>query len=435
MPTTPVHLQDSPKVGNAAAQGVWTIADQVVVSLSSFTATVIVGRWLGKEELGVYALGMMVFWLCAGLVNAVAWVPYTARACRLSGETLGRYRAHTTVMVLAMSAALCVLCLAAGVASLAFGSSDSWLAPLCFGMAPLCFTFMMREHVRRVGIADFRSSRLLRLDLPVALLMTGLLAVLAYTQLLSPAVALLALAAAASLSLPVVWRLVSGRGVSVSGLARDANANWGFGRWMLVVALAWLIGDVALRWLLVATHGMDAMGGFSAAFAVVMLVNPIILAMTSFARSWAARVLTVEGARGLLRHTVKLTLSAVALACLAMFLLTWIGDLAVGWLFGAEFADSGLVTLLAAGICVQAVAIPVEGALTAMELGKRMTHVSLLQLAAMMVVGAPLVYTLGPMGIGWAMIARCVPLHLMYWETIWKARFETTTPLASHVGA
>ncbi|TWT67622.1 hypothetical protein Pla123a_41780 [Posidoniimonas polymericola] len=406
---------------NASVQGVWTIADQAVVSLTSFSATVIVGRTLGKEALGVYALGPFLFWLVAGLVNAVVWVPYTSRACRLSRSERGVYLANNTVMAAAMAAALCLLCIAAGALTQAFGPADSWLAPFAYAMAPLSVTFLLREHVRRVFIADFSSARLLLLDLPIGVLTLAALLLLVYTERLTPAVALIATALAAAPCLPFVWGLLRGAGVSYAGVVADARSNWGFGRWLLLVAVAWLIGDGALRWMLVGIHGIDVLGVFSAAFAVVMLANPLILAMTSFARSWAARVRAADGTAGLLSHTVRLTFASVVLAVGAMVAMTWLGDKLIQAFFGAQFADPRLVMLLAAAICLQATSIPVDAALTALELGKKMSLASISQLAVTLVVGLPLVYLYGASGVGWTMLARSLPILLVSWDALLRA--------------
>lgn len=409
------------------------MADQAVVSLASFAATVIVGRTLGKEALGIYALGPFLFWLVAGVANALVWVPYTARACRLNEVDRRRYRASNTVMAAAMAVGLAALCVVGGLLA---APLQNWLSPFCLAMAPLSFLFLLREHVRRVFIADFHAAGLLLLDGPIAVLSVGSLLALSHNGRLTPSVALVATALAAGLCLPVVWRLTRGGGVTAEELSRDARSNWGFGRWMLVVAVAWLIGDGVLRWMLLGMHGMDALGVFSAAFSVVMLANPLILAMTSFARSWAARVQAADGTPGLFSHTVRLTLAGVVLAAAGMFLLAWAGDFMIQAFFGEQFADPRLVLLLAAAVCLQAVAIPVDAALTALELGKKMTQVSLLQLAAALLVGAPLVYAQGPMGIAWAMIARSAPLHIMAWDAMWKHyHSDVDLPKPSHARA
>src|SRR5438105_2895107 len=50
----------------ASGKGVLAVADQAVVSGTSFLTTVLIGRWCGPGELGIYSLGvtLLVSWVC-----------------------------------------------------------------------------------------------------------------------------------------------------------------------------------------------------------------------------------------------------------------------------------------------------------------------------------------------------------------------------------
>lgn len=424
-PTIESGQEDAPMViarpeGKASIQGILTIADQAIVSLTSFLATVIVGQ-LGKEQLGIYTLGISMFWLAAGIANAVVWTPYTARASRLPSPEQHRFRASNTLMAFGVAAMLSLISATCGLGVWLMVPNQIWLTNFFLALAPLALTLTMREHVRRLCVADFRGVHLIIFDLPVCVLTLASMLVLWKTGNLTATTAFLATAAAAALSLLVIANQLSQNRMETSHLLKDIRSNWTFGRWLLVVAIAWLVSDGSLRWMLSEMHGMEAMGVFGAAFAVVMLVNPLMLAMQSFARSLATRVFAAGGHQELWRHTVKSTFAAIALAAVGVVVLAIVGEFAIKSIWGAEFADATLVTVLAVGLCLQATYIPADAALTTLELGKRMSSVAVYQLVATVIVGAPLVYLQGPLGIGWAMIARSVPALIMYWITLSQA--------------
>lgn len=406
---------------SASLQGACTIIDQAIVSLTSFLVTVVIGRELGKDALGVYTLGIFTFWLAAGIANALVWVPYTARSCRETPRARLRFLASNALMAVAIAVGLALVSAAAGVVTLVVETEQQWLAPMFFCLAPVALTLTLREHVRRVSIADFRTVWLVAFDLVISVALLVAIALLSGAGRLTTTTAFLATAGAAAVCLPVIYWQIASAPLSLPRVIRDFGSNWNFGRWLLVGAVAWLVGDGSLRWMLSAFHGAKAMGEFGAVFSVLMLVNPLLLAMFAFDRSLAARVLNEGGPGRLLSHALWSTLAAIAIATVAVMTLAWWGDFLIRLVYGEAFSNPGLVTVLAAGICMLGVMIPVEAALTALEMGRKMTQVSLAQLATSILVGAPLVFLHGPAGIGWAMIARGVPALLISWEALWRA--------------
>ena len=396
-----------------SVQGLCTVIDQALVSLTSFMTMVLVGQ-LGQEELGVYVLGVSTFWLAVGIPKALLWTPYTVRAARLEHPARQSYLTNVSWMMVFIALLGAGLLLVLGVVAPLLTSQQTWLQPFFFSLAPLAFMLTLREHIRRVAIADFRSPQLILFDLPVCAAIVTAITLLSVWGYLSANGAFLATGAAAALAIPFVWRqLVRSTDNSRAFLA-DVSSHWQFGRWLLLAAVAALLGDGALRWMLLGMHGKEAVGVFGAAFAVVALVNPLLLAMNSFARSWATRVHERTSYSGLLQHTLRATAVVVVLAVVAALAFSMLGNFAVASFFPAGFSEPLLVTLLAAGVCLQATLIPAEATLTTLEKGKQLSFAAGLRLATTFVVGIPLVYQWGAIGIGWAMVARSVPVAIVY---------------------
>src|SRR5438105_4928947 len=67
------------------------VLDQAVVSGTSFLTTILVGRWCGAEELGVYALGfsLVVTWTC--VQESLIALPFTVHRHRTLEGTQEEY--------------------------------------------------------------------------------------------------------------------------------------------------------------------------------------------------------------------------------------------------------------------------------------------------------------------------------------------------------
>ena len=71
--------------GDTARKGCFSLADQVIVSGTSFFTSVIVGRVCGPAELGIYSLSMGLAIFVGGVQESLISTPYTILTSRLQG--------------------------------------------------------------------------------------------------------------------------------------------------------------------------------------------------------------------------------------------------------------------------------------------------------------------------------------------------------------
>src|SRR5262249_53036623 len=135
-------------------------------------------------------------WLAIGIPNALVWIPYTARAPRLTLARRRLFAGSATIHVAIVACALALVSIAtAAVASVA-SSDHSWIATMCLALAPFTLMMIAREHARRLCLADLQVRDLLRIDVPNAVLQFLLLIGVGSLGLLTAETAILAVSLA-----------------------------------------------------------------------------------------------------------------------------------------------------------------------------------------------------------------------------------------------
>lgn len=395
----------------------WGLVDQGIVSVASFAAAAIVGRVCGSEQFGVYSLAISLFWLVAGIPNALVWTPYTSRAPNLSGESRRQYAGSALVHVMLVASVIASCFALIGVVPWPSLSKSTWFFPMCIALVPFTVLMMLREHLRRVLLAHMKTPGLLLIDVPIASMQLAVILILANYGRLSFTTALFAMA------LPCLWCcawLVRYReyfSVSRRQVSRDWSESFQFGRWLLMVSIAWLLGDASFRWLVGSLHGRFELGQFSAAFTTVMFVNPIMLTVQNLTRSIFANGLAKGNREGLKSLAFKGTWQlALVFGLLLSVLAAWGGQL-VQVFFGGEFSDLGwVVASLCLGLYLQVLNFPVDAALSALRNGRAMLAASVVRLVLILVTGVPLIAWYGSIGVGAALAVGSLGAGMLQWN-------------------
>jgi O-antigen/teichoic acid export membrane protein len=412
--------RQSSALGGRLASTTWVVGDQAIVSLTSFLASVLVGRVAGRYELGVYGLGVFLFWLVASIPNALIWTPYTARAAHLPPKRRAMFAGSVTLHIFLLAAAISTAIILAGPLPIPRLREADWFAPMCMALAPFTFMMLLREHVRRITLADLRFRELMSIDAPVAAAQLGLLAALAAVGQLTATTALLAGAAAGGTALLWLARERRNLRFSAGRAALHWKHNQRTGRWFLCVSLLWLVGDSSYRLLVGELHGIEALGRFTAAISVILCVNPLLLTLTNVAQAALARCYAVGGIDALRRSTLRGTLQVAVVAGIVFLCIAAVGGPAVAWIFGNEFAGLGsVVAALCLGTFARAVAIPVESAMVALGRGRVMTAAAAVRLTIIIGTGWPLVAWRGMEGAGYAMaVSSAASAGLQWWSLV-----------------
>ncbi len=355
--------------GSTAKKGIWALGDQAIVSGTNFVTTVIVGRYCGLDELGLYALAFGILVLLSVCQQSLILNPYTVFSHRLSGGRLTRYAGSVLIqhglfmtvgVVLLLGAALGTQLLAA----------ESGTVPLIFALAAALPLYSTRDFVRKVLLAELRVRATFVLDFAVAAVQIGGLLALALRDQLSAVSAYAVIALACGVP-SVIW-FVAARGrfslrwrSALGALAR----HWSYGRWVCAAQLTDVIQRYSLHWILAALVGVTATGIYTAYSSIVMVFNPFIMAVSGILLPRAAQGYHQAGARELRRIVLKVTIIlgvVIAVACIPVALF---GDTIVQRLFEPETTQdmTGLLTLLCGTVLVATFCIAVDGGLCVLE--------------------------------------------------------------------
>jgi O-antigen/teichoic acid export membrane protein len=408
-------------------QTIWVVGDQAVVSLASFITTVIVGRVGGRTELGIFVLATTTFWLVTGIPNALTWTPYTSRAPRMSFGRRASYCGSVTIHTMLLTATIAGLFAILGVLPPSwFGQSD-WFSTMCLALVPFTLLMMLREHVRRMCMSQVAAFELLSIDVPIAVAQLVFMWILARTGQLTASRALLAAAAACAISAFWFVRHRSELEFRPQRTKLHWSYNLQFGRWLLGVSLVWLLTDPLYRWIVGWQYGLDDLGRFASAQAVVLFINPLLLTASNFGRAVSSNRFATGGMAELRRMTLHATLLLAVVAGTAFVALAAVGGPLVRLIFGEQFSGlGGVVATLCLGMLARIISIPIDASLTALRQGRVMLLAMIMQLAVVIVVGIPLIGNIGLNGVGFTMAIACTLSAAAEWY--WFLQFDRVLP-------
>lgn len=419
-----------------ATHASFTLVDQGLMSLTSFIVTVFVGRACSQSDFGFFVLGITLGWLVLGIPNAIVWVPYATKSPQQrSHRQLASLQGSSTAMLVALAVATTGIPLSVALGLFVFTLSGSvtdavhWLINYLLALSVLFFSMMVREHVRRLAIADFKGSVLLQIDIISCLTQLVIAAVLLQTERLTLVTGFYAVAAGGIVCVVRLAIMAKTYRFCPRAIRVLSIQSWRFGKWLLAIAVIYLVADMSMRGLLTGIHGAAALGAFSAVALIGNIINPIVLATTLFSRSLAAKIYAVSGYDGLLRFVVSGTAAIAIVLVAAVAGLSAIGPWFLYAMFNSEYADRATITAVSFGLCAQALTIPVEGAQMVMEEGRKLFNVSVMQFILTIIAGVPLIWALGASGVGITMAIRAVAI-LMIQFAIFRRSIANRMPSA-----
>jgi O-antigen/teichoic acid export membrane protein len=412
-------------------QTMWVVADQAVVSLASFISTVIVGRVCGREQLGIFVLATTTFWLLAGIPNALTWTPFTSRAPRMSLARRASYRGSITTHTAILTAVLCSAFLLAGLVPSTWFGEGRWFSTMCLALVPFVAMMMLREHVRRICMSEVAARDMILLDTPIAVVQLGALLGLAKLNWLTADSALMGIAAACLIC--VVW--LATRRSQFDFCRRRTAVHWSynlqFGSWLLAHSIAWLLADSLYRWIVGWEYGLDGLGRFASAQAIVLVINPLLLTATNFGRALSANRLASGGMHDLRRFTIQATLLLSLVAGVAFLALATVGGPLVELIFGDQYAGlGGIVAALCLGMMIRTAGVPIDSSLVALRQGRVMFVSILAQLAIVILAGIPIIAYYGPIGVGYTMALAYAASGVIQWHHFLKLERQVANGLA-----
>lgn len=407
-----------------------TLTDQAIVSATSFLTSLIIGRFCGKEELGLYGLALAMLLIANEVQTALVSTPHMVNTPRLAGERLRRFHGSTLLhqfgLALAFTAVL--LLIAAGCWWFGKPRLALTLAALAIGITATSLGL----HARAVCFTDNRPGGALAVDSVSCGLQLGVLLLLAHVGWLNAATGVLAICLT-TLPPAIGWLIgaLPRMAPALPTAVDDFRWIWPQARLIFVSGLLWTAGMHLYPWLIDVSAGHAAVGVWSACFTVAALGNPLMLGVMNMIGPGIARQYTLRSPDGFRRYVWLVTAAFVGGMLLFACPLAVFGGELLRLLYGQAYAGNGLVVgLLAFGLVARAAGYAVSRGLFVLHRADLDLLTNAAPLAVLLVLGVALTWTHGAVGAAWSLLVAQVA-----GTVVRAAMFDRCSRRASRGGA
>lgn len=405
--------------GALARRGFWGIADQALISATTFVTMVLLGRHLDPAAFGSFTLVYAVLLFANNLQLALITQPHNVIGATQTGEAYTRYTTATGVGQLAFTAVTVAL---TAVVALVAHLSASEAAPLLGSFVPAIAAWQLREFPRRVLYTEGRLGDAFANDLLGYGAQGPGMLLLGQFGHLSGETALILLASTSGVAaLWGLWLIKPAVGWPVElGQLRD---NWRYGKWLLGAMLASSSYYLLFPVLVAALVSVAELGAFRAVQTIMGPTHVLLKAMESSLTPRAAREHAEGGVPALgafILRAAALTAPLMAVYCLLVALFAGpilrvsYGDQysEFGWLLAALALTYGFVYL----------AVPVTIALQAAGMSAPLFRANLWSTLSASTLGTAAIAGLGLPGAALVSCLREVVLNAVLWRRYARLR-------------
>lgn len=345
------------------------LIDQAIVSATSILTVVILARFAGAEQLGLYSLGMTSVFLTLAVQESLISAPYMVfiNLKGLKGSALSRYLGSALTQSVVLGLLISTILVLAGIVLASLERTA--LSQIVFALGGAVLFMLLRELARRDCLARSRMALLLLIDSVAATVQVGLLLAIGIFSTLDARLAIVLLAVATAVAF-AIWIAVVHTSISLDrrSLRVHSLRSWMFGRWVLWCSLTTVVNHYSVHWILALGAGPAATGAFEAIRAVASLVNPIVTGLRNIVGPLGARSIFEAGARATRRLVASTTLLIGAVGGLWLVIVYAFGGVLLTAFYGAEYSTYGLVLLITAAAFVMfGLSVPADQGLWAAE--------------------------------------------------------------------
>ena len=406
--------------------------DQAIVSVAGFATSVLIGRWAGKAELGLYIIGLSLVLFARGFQQQLVSTPYTIYHHRRTDSLLPAYRGSCLIHQLVFVAITLVFLVAQIIAASTGWVSAEAIPPEVIPALLVLLVFipaiLMREIARTYCFVHSKNTDVLAIDVAISVLQIATLVVLGSCGILSGATAWAAIGASSLLAIGY-WYFKSGPAIRFDRerLAEDLKLNWTFGKWAVSGQFVGSLPTFLLPWFLLLATGAEGTGLFGCGLTLVGVANIFNTGMLNYLTPKAARVYVEEGKLGLRQLMVQMyLLFLVAIGIFVAFLAT-AGDWAAVKLFGPDFAGlQTVLTLLVVAKLFEGFSHTASGGLFAMEKIKANFWVDVALMLITIAAALLLIFPYGVVGAAWTTLISSVTSAVL--RSVLVAKFLSEKP-------
>lgn len=395
---------------------VLALADQAVVSGTSFLTFILVSHWTNPSQLGVYSIGISVLVSALAVQHSMVLLPYIIERFR----PLGTVAEHAgTSLIQSGLLSLLGMALFAGTAlCLSVWGVGSDTTGIAWALAAALPFAMLREFARRYAFSRLQMGEALLIDLAISTVQFASLYWLGSTGRLSPATACAAQGAACALA-GILWLYLRRSDFIFrrDQTATAARQSWTLGKWFLAGQVTVSLQGYATYWLLALMHGTAATGVYAACMSLAAFGNPLMLGINNALGPKAVLALETGGEMSLRRQTVRgAVLQAAAMSVFCIVLALGSTDAMRLVYRGQDFDGQGAtVALLGFGLLALAVGSPAQFSLATLGAAHETVRSYALGLVFTIFLGLLLMSEWSLFGAACGYAAGCVAATIGLW--------------------
>jgi O-antigen/teichoic acid export membrane protein len=324
----------------------------MVVSGTSFLTTILIGRGLGKHQLGLYVLAYSIVVVLLEVQNSFIASPYTMKSPQLDLPAQARYTGSALVLTIGLSAIAAVVLFAVGIIFPA-KSGLGEVKPLFLIVSLIAAPLLLREFGRRVCFAHFHVREVLFLDSLGSVIQIGGLLLLIYFGSRSLRSVYWLIASASGITAIVWWSSWRHKTViTFDGALLALRNTWSFGMWVLTGNLAIVLSQQVYPWYLGSLKGPDATATFATCTYLLALVNPFLTGVGNYLGPVTANA-SIRGDSELSRVVMRASLLLFLVVGMFSLAIVMFGNHLLQLLYGAGYRiDIHVLAVLGASVVV-----------------------------------------------------------------------------------
>ena len=345
------------------------LADQAVVSATSFLTTVLVGRYTDPSQLGAYAIAVSVLASLFTIQGSLITLPYSIQRHRPLGTPAEH--AGSSLAQGGLLSAVAIIMLAVTALGLFARGAPPEVTAMAWALAAVMPFGLLREFGRRFAFTHLQMGQALGLDAAVAVIQLSILGWLGLTGRMSAVTACGALGVSCGLA-AVGWLYVARSDfvIRTGQLWAATRQSWSLGKWLFVGQVITVQAQRYIPyWLMIVIAGAAATGIYAACMSVVSFVNPLMFGFANILTPRSVLAWKEGGGTALRRQTIRDSLFLGALMIVFCLLVLWAGEEVMRFLYhGNEYEGHGhTITVLAFATFASAMGMPASNALATME--------------------------------------------------------------------
>jgi O-antigen/teichoic acid export membrane protein len=378
----------------------WTMADQMVVSGGNFLTSIVIARFLGIVEFGVFSLAWIVVLFIQSIATAAVTTPMMSIGPKLDDGEAASYYGSSFLQQLAIGLGFALL-LATYAVLEPYVALDLSLGAMALPLIACLLLTQVQDFLRRYCLTTGRAPVVMRSDVMRYIVQLALLALVFGGVVLEANVAsaLWAIALASLVGIAAFAGTMPRATLSTAAHRRWAARNFGLSRW--------LIGAAVLQWtgvnffILVSgvILGPAAAGALKAAQTLLGVLHVFFQAAEPILLPYAARLYRDVGDRALRSYTLSTLVAVVAGTVVAALPLAIPSEWWMSFLFGETYTGHGyLIVAFAVVYTLMGAAIPLRVSLVSSERPRGIFVVNAVTAFATVTTAWPLISTFGLVG-------------------------------------